>query len=81
MAVATGKVDGMVYVGGFLAGMFVYAELSPVFMPFVNSTEMGQVTIPQYFNLPVLGVAAAIVVMALGGFYGATVLERKFGNK
>jgi uncharacterized protein len=80
VAVATGKVDGMVYVGGLLAGMFVYAELSPVLMPFVNSTSMGQITIPQYFNLPVLGVAAAIVVMALGGFYGATLLEKKFGN-
>lgn len=80
MAVATGRVDGMVYGGGLLAGMFVYAELSPVLMPFVNSTSMGQVTIPQYFNLPVLGVSSAIVVMALGGFYGATVLERKFGN-
>lgn len=80
MAVATGRVDGMVYAGGLLAGMFVYAELSPVLMPFVNSTSMGQVTIPQYFNLPVLGVSSAIVVMALGGFYGATVLERKFGN-
>ena len=80
MAVATGKVDGMVYVGGFLAGMFVYAELSPVFMPFVNSTEMGQVTIPQYFNLPVLVVAAAIIAMALGGFYGATLLEKRSGK-
>jgi len=81
VAVATGKVDGMVYAGGLLAGMFVYAELSPVLMPFVNSTSMGQVTIPQYFNLPVLGVAAAIVVMALGGFYGAGILEKKFGNR
>ena len=81
VAVATGKVDGMVYAGGILAGMFFYAELSPVLTPFVNSTEMGQLTIPQYFNLPVLGVAATVVVMALGGFYGATVLERKFGNR
>jgi hypothetical protein len=80
VAVATGKIDGMVYVGGLLAGMFVYAEFSPVLMPFVNSTSMGQITIPQYFNLPVLGVAAAIVVMALGGFYAATVLEKKFGS-
>ena len=70
----------MVYAGGLLAGMFVYAELSPVLMPFVNSTSMGQITIPQYFNLPILGVSSAIIVMALGGFYGATVLERKFGN-
>jgi uncharacterized membrane protein len=81
VAVATGKVDGMVFVGGLLAGMFFYAELSPILMPFVNSTSMGQVTLPQYFNLPVLGVAAAIIVMALAGFYGATVLERKFGNR
>jgi hypothetical protein len=80
VAVATGKVDGMVYAGGLLAGMFVYAELSPVLSPFVNSTSMGQITIPQYFDLPILGVSSAIIVMALGGFYGATVLERKFGN-
>jgi len=81
VAVATGKVDGMVYAGGLLAGMFVYAELSPVLSPFVNSTSMGQITIPQYFNLPVLGVVVAVVVMALVGFYGAGILEKKFGNR
>ena len=81
MAVATGKVDGMVYAGGLLAGMFVYAELSPVLSPFVNSTSMGQITIPQYFNLPVLGVVVAVVMMALAGFYGAGILEKKFGNR
>ncbi|MBS1125371.1 MAG: Rhodanese domain protein [Nitrospirae bacterium] len=81
MAVATGKVDGMVYAGGLLAGMFVYAELSPVLSPFVNSTSMGQITIPQYFNLPVLGVVVAVVMMALVGFYGAGILEKKFGNR
>ncbi len=81
MAVATGKVDGMVYAGGLLAGMFLYGELSQVFEPFVNSSSMGQVTIPQYFNLPVLGVAAAVIVMALGGFYGATLLEKKFSGR
>ena len=81
MAVATGKVDGMVYAGGLLTGMFVYAELSPVLSPFVNSTSMGQITIPQYFNLPVLGVVVAVVMMALVGFYGAGILEKKFGNR
>jgi uncharacterized membrane protein len=81
VAVATGKVDGMVYAGGLLAGMFVYAELSPVLSPFVNSTSMGQITIPQYFNLPVLGVVVAVVMMALVGFYGAGILEKKFGNR
>jgi hypothetical protein len=81
VAVATGKVDGMVYAGGLLAGMFFYAELSKVLEPFVNSTDMGQITIPQYFNLPVLVVVTAVIVMAFAGFYGATALERKFGGR
>jgi hypothetical protein len=80
VAVATGKVDAMVYAGGLFAGMFLYGEFSSIFEAFVNSSSMGQITIPQYFNLPVLGVVAAVIVMALGGFYGATVLEKKFGN-
>jgi uncharacterized protein len=81
VAVATGKVDAMVYAGGLFAGMFFYGELSSVFDSFVNSTSMGELTIPQYFNLPVLGVVVAVVAMALGGFYGAGLLEKKFGNR
>lgn len=80
-AIATGKIDAMVYGGGIFFGMFVFAELSSVFDPFVNSTSMGQLTIPQYFNLPVLGVVVAVIAMALGGFYGAGILERKFGHR
>ena len=81
VAIATGKIDAMVFGGGIFAGMFFFAELSSLFDPFVNSTSMGQLTIPQYFNLPVLGVVVAIVIMAAGGFYGAGLLEKKFGSR
>jgi uncharacterized protein len=81
VAVATGKVDGMVYAGGLFVGMFLYGELSSVFEPFVNSSSMGQLTIPQYFNIPYIGVVVAVVAMALGGFYGATLLEKKFSSR
>jgi len=80
VAVATGKIDGMVYAGGLFAGMFLYGESSSIFESFVNSSSMGELTIPQYFNLPYIAVVAAVIVMALGGFYGATLLEKKFGN-
>ena len=80
-AIATGKIDAMVFAGGIFAGMFLFAELSSVFEPFVNSTSMGTLTVPQYFNLPTLGVVVAVVAMALGGFYGAEILEKKFGNR
>jgi hypothetical protein len=81
VAVATGKVDGMVYAGGLMAGMFFYGELSSVFEPFVNSTGMGQLTIPEYFNIPYIAVVIAVIAMALGGFYGATLLEKKFSSR
>ena len=81
VAVATGKIDAMVFAGGIFAGMFIFAELSSVFEPFVSITSMGQLTIPQYFNLPALGVVVAVIVMALGGFYGAELLEKKFGHR
>jgi uncharacterized membrane protein len=81
VAVATGKVDGMVYAGGLFAGMFLYGELSSLFEPFVNSTSMGQLTIPEYFNIPYIVVVIAVIAMALGGFYGATLIEKKLGSR
>jgi hypothetical protein len=81
VAVATGKVDGMVYAGGLFAGMFLYGELSSKFEPFVNSSSMGELTIPQYFNIPYIAVVIAVIAMALGGFYGATLIEKKLGSR
>jgi hypothetical protein len=81
VAVATGKVDGMVYAGGLLVGMFLYGESSSILEPFVNSSSMGQLTIHEYFNLPHISVVIAVIAMALGGFYGATLLEKKFSSR
>jgi hypothetical protein len=81
VAVATGKVDAMVYAGGLFVGMFFYGEISTVFEPFVNSTSMGELTIPQYFNVPYIAVVIAVIAMALGGFYGATLIEKKFSSR
>jgi hypothetical protein len=38
---------------------------------------MGQVTIPQYFNLPYGLVVFAVVLMAIGGFAGAGWVEKR----
>ena len=46
-AVATGRVDAVVYALGIFAGTFVYGEVYPTIKDFVNSDPMGQVTLPQ----------------------------------
>jgi hypothetical protein len=75
-AVATGRIDGMLYALGIFAGTFVYAEAYPAIKGFVNADAMGQVTLPEVFALPWGVVAFAVVVVAVLGFWGATKVER-----
>ena len=80
-AVATGRVDGVVYALGIFAGTFAYAEVYPWIKDFVNSGAMGQVTLPQVSGLPWGLVVFAVVVVAVLGFWGATKVERWIGSR
>jgi len=79
-ALATGRIDGIVYALGLFAGTFVYAEVYPWIKDFVNSGAMGQVTLPDVFNVPWGLVVFVVVVIAVVGFWGATLIERRFGG-
>jgi hypothetical protein len=80
-SLATGRVDGMVYAGGILAGTLAYAEVYPWLKGFVNSNPMGQVTLPEVLHLPWGLVVFAVVVVAVAGFSAATLVERRFEDK
>jgi hypothetical protein len=71
----------MVYAAGILAGTFVYAEIYPAIEGFVNSTSMGQVTLPEVLGIPWGVVVFAVVLIAVLGFWGATKVERLLGGK
>jgi len=77
-ATATGRVDGLLYVLGIFAGMFAFAELYPLLRGFYLSGTGEAMTIPGTFGLPYGMVVFAVVLMAVGGFYGAGLLEKKF---
>ena len=79
-ASATGRIDGMFYLAGIFAGMIAFAEVYPQVKTFYESTPMGQVTIPAWAGLPYGLVVFAVVLMAVGGFYGAGLLERRFAT-
>lgn len=80
VAVATGKLDALVFVGGVALGILVFGELYPVLEGFYTSTAMGELTIPETFHLPAGLVVFGVVLMALGGFAGATWVEKKMAK-
>jgi len=80
VAVATGRIDAIVFLVGITAGIFVFGEAFPAIQGFVFSTDMGYVTLPELFHLRYGLVLFAVVLMAIGGFYGAEVVEKIFAR-
>ncbi len=81
VAIATGKLDSLVFVAGIFAGILVIGSAWPGIEGFANSTDLGRLTLPEVLHLPFGAVVFLVVLMALGGFWGAGVLERRFGAK
>lgn len=76
VSVATGRYDGMVYLAGILFGTFLFGEIFPLLEDFYTATPMGTITLPDILHLPYGLVVFAVVLMAIGGFAGATRVER-----
>jgi uncharacterized protein len=77
-ASATGSGDGIVFVLGFAAGLVVYAVAFPGLELWANANSLGELTLPQAWNLPYGAVVLGLVVMAALAFAGAEWSERKF---
>lgn len=81
MAVVTGKIDALLYLLGVMAGIFAFGEIFPWIEGFFYARPMGGVTIPELFHLPYGLLVFLVVLMAVGGFVGAEVVERKLAKK
>ncbi len=81
VAAATGRYDGLVYLAGVLAGSFVFAEAFPLVGDFYYATDMGSITLPRQFHLSYGLLVLAVVLMAVGGFAGATRVERWMASR
>ena len=76
VAVASGKLDGMVYVLGFFAGLAVFPYLFDGLGGFYSAGGLGVVTLFDWVPLPPLLFAAIWVVVAAASFFGVVRLER-----
>ncbi|RMH70669.1 MAG: sulfurtransferase [Gemmatimonadetes bacterium] len=80
VAMATGKLDGIVYIMGVIAGVFTFGELYPLIQNFAQSTPMGKITLPQYMNMDYGIVVFIVVVIAIVGFIAASWIEKRVGG-
>jgi hypothetical protein len=78
---ATGRIDGLVYVGGFTAGTLSFAVSYPLFKELLTAGDLGVLTLPGVLGLSWGIVAFGVVLMAVGGFAGATRVERWMAAK
>lgn len=78
---ATGRFDGFVFLLGLMAGILAFGEAYPLLEGFVNSTDLGPITLPEALHVSYGLVVFAVVAMALVGFWGAGIVERKFAAK
>ena len=77
MAVSTFKLDGIIYAGGVLFGLLVFGETSPVFWWFFNHAgDAGRFTLFDWLGLDAGIVVLGVVVMAVGAFGFAEIMEK-----
>ncbi len=81
VSAATGRIDGMVYLAGMLAGLFGFAEVYPSLETFLHSTSLGQITLPALFHVSYGLLVFAVVLMALAAFAAAEWAEKKTAGK
>ena len=81
VSAATGRYDGMVYIGGLFAGVFVFGEAYPLLKDFYSSSAMGRVTLPELFGVSYGLLVFLVVLMAVGGFVGAEWVEKRLAVK
>ncbi|MBI3005235.1 MAG: YeeE/YedE family protein [Ignavibacteriales bacterium] len=81
VALSTGKVDAVVYLLGIIGGIFVFGESFSLIKDFYYSTALGQLTLPQIMHLPYGLIVFLVILMAVGGFAGATWVEKRIAAK
>lgn len=81
VGVSSGRIDAIVFIVGLMAGIFIFGEIFPALEGFYNTTPMGQITLPEILNTSYGLVLFAVVLIAVGGFVGATGVERIMAAK
>lgn len=81
VSAATGRIDGVIYLLGVMAGIFVFGEIFPLIEGFYYSSNMGRVFLPDYLGMSYGMIVFLVVLMAVGAFAAAEWGEKKMAAK
>ena len=77
-AIATGKIDAVVFIVGFLLGSLVFGDFYPVWGDFYNSDDMGAFRLDQALGIGLGPMVLIMVVTAVAGTLFLREVQRRF---
>jgi uncharacterized membrane protein YedE/YeeE len=77
-AIATGKIDGILFIVGFLIGSLVFGDFFPVWGDFYNSNYMGAFRLDQWLDISLGVMVLGITVIAVAGTLGMRWVQNRF---
>lgn len=81
VSAATGRIDGLVFVLGFAFGTLGFALVFPLVSGLYVAGDIGTRTLPQALGVPHGVLVFGVVLMAVGGFMGASWVEKKMAAR
>jgi hypothetical protein len=77
-SVATGKIDALVFIVGFLLGSLLFGDMFPVWGDFYNSDYMGVVRLDQVLGIELGEAVLAVIVIAITGSLAMRWVQQRF---
>ena len=77
-SLATGKIDALVFLVGFLVGSLVFGDLFPVWGDFYNSDYMGTVRLDQVLDIGLGTAVLGVVIIAVVGTLAMRYVQTRF---
>jgi uncharacterized membrane protein YedE/YeeE len=77
-AIATGKIDALIFVVGFLIGSLIFGDYFPVWGDFYNSDYLGVYRLDQWLGIGLGPMVLIIILIAVGGTLAMRYVQYRF---
>lgn len=76
-AIAIGKMDGLAFFVGIMIGAFILSESYPFIENFYNSSNLGNITVPEYFNVSPYWFTLGVAIVAIIAFWVTDAIRKR----